>query len=103
MEFAVAVRRRTGKPRRERAFREEERVAGVLAGGLDDDLRRAGVVVLAFSGPVKNRIHVVDLTPRIPATPGCARVLRLAARARTGEDPTRALLVLSNLAAVAAF
>jgi hypothetical protein len=38
MEFAVLVRRGTGEPGRERAFGEEERAAGVLAGGLDDDL-----------------------------------------------------------------
>jgi hypothetical protein len=50
MEFAVAVRRRTGEPGRERALGEEERAASVLAGGLDDDLRGPGVMVLAFSG-----------------------------------------------------
>jgi hypothetical protein len=38
MEFPVLVRRWTGEPGRERAFGEEERAAGVLAGGLDDDL-----------------------------------------------------------------
>jgi hypothetical protein len=53
----VAVRRRTGEPGRERAFGEEERAASVFAGGLDDDLRRPGVMMLAFSGAVKNRIH----------------------------------------------
>jgi hypothetical protein len=31
MEFAVAVRRGTGEPGRERAFGEEKRTAGVLA------------------------------------------------------------------------
>jgi hypothetical protein len=54
MEFAVAVRRRTGEPRRERAFGEEERAASVFAGDLDGDLRRPGVMMLAFSGAVEN-------------------------------------------------
>jgi hypothetical protein len=69
MEFAVAVRRRTREPRRERAFSEEERAASVLAGGFDDDLRRPGVMVLALSGTVKNRIHVSDVTPRLLLLP----------------------------------
>jgi hypothetical protein len=57
MEFAVAVRRRACEPGRERAFGEEERTVGVLAGGLDEDLRRAGVMVLALSSAVEDRIH----------------------------------------------
>jgi hypothetical protein len=58
MKLAVTVRRRTGKPRRQGAFGKEERTAGVLPGGLDDNLRRPGVMVLAFAGPVENRVHV---------------------------------------------
>src|SRR5215218_204045 len=73
MEFPMAVRRRTREPGRERAFGEEERSASVFARGLDDDLRRPGVVVLAFSGAVKNRIHVWDLTPRLPLLPARER------------------------------
>jgi hypothetical protein len=69
MEFAVAVRRGTGEPGRERAFGEEKRTAGVLAGGLDEDLRRAGVMMLALSGAVKDRIHGADCTPRLPLSP----------------------------------
>jgi hypothetical protein len=38
----------------------------VLAGGLDDDLRRAGVVALALSGAVEDRFHAADSTPRLP-------------------------------------
>src|SRR3954451_21626961 len=62
MEFAVAVRRRTREPGRQRGFGEEERAASVLASGFDDDLRRPGVMVLAFSRAVMNRIHVWDPT-----------------------------------------
>ena len=57
MQFAVSVRRRTREPGRERAFGKEERTAGVFAGGLDEDLRWASIMVLTLSGPVKHRIH----------------------------------------------
>jgi hypothetical protein len=51
MEFAVSMWRRTGEPGGERALGEKERPAGVLAGRLDEDLRRARIVVLASPGP----------------------------------------------------
>jgi hypothetical protein len=70
MEFPMAVRRRTREPGRERGLGKEERAAGVFARGLDDDLRGPGVVALAFSGAVKNRIHVWGVTPRLPLLPG---------------------------------
>jgi hypothetical protein len=66
VEFAMAVRRGTGKARREHALGQEERTRRVLAGRLDEDLCRPGIMVLALSGAVKDRIHGADHTlPRV--------------------------------------
>jgi len=50
----------------------------VLARGLDEDLPRAGVMVLAISGAIKDRIHGAAWTPRPRLVAGSSTRNRLA-------------------------
>lgn len=77
MEFAVPVRWGSSEAGREGALGQEERAACVFARGLDEDLRRASIVVLALAGAIEDRIHGADCTARLPLSRAGATLARL--------------------------